>query len=187
MRVCKSPFQSYKLKAILLATKCQKLNLFLRDERNKNSRNYQSEGHVGGNSSASDDDEINSNTCASQVADNAKQTCSASYLKLKDDSKDKKPSDEPDEISTAEGDPMITGLGPLTWKFCAMYSWCLGVLNLGSRVFCLRKINWIGMDVPYVCVCYVRIVTKIYEQWLICNFFQRLLRERFSTRYIPMP
>lgn len=85
-----------------LATLCQKLNLFLKDERNKNfmgiglknRRNYDvKRGLDEENSSACLEDEIN--LSSTQVDNKAKETLSASYCKLKSVTEGNNPVDKP--------------------------------------------------------------------------------------------
>lgn len=89
-----------------LATLCQKLNLFLKDERNKNfmgiglqnRRNYDvKRGLDEENSSACLEDEIN--LSSTQVDNKAKETLSASYCKLKSVTEGNNPVDKPKKVS----------------------------------------------------------------------------------------
>ena len=89
-----------------LATLCQKLNLFLNDERNKNfmgiglqnRRNYDvKRGLDEENSSACLEDEIN--LSSTQVDNKAKETLSASYCKLKLVTEGNNPVDKPKKVS----------------------------------------------------------------------------------------
>ena len=89
-----------------LATLCQKLNLFLKDERNKNfmgiglqnRRNYDvKRGLDEENSSACLEDEIN--LSSTQVEYKAKETLSASYCKLKSVMEGNNPVDKPKKVS----------------------------------------------------------------------------------------
>ena len=89
-----------------LATLCQKLNLFLKDERNKNfmgiglqnRRNYDvKRGLDEENSSACLEDEIN--LSSTQVDNKAKETLSVSYCKLKSVTEGNNPVDKPKKVS----------------------------------------------------------------------------------------
>lgn len=77
-----------------LATLCQKLNLFLKDERNKN---FMGRGLDEENSSACLEDEIN--LSSTQVDNKAKETLSASYCKLKSVTEGNNPVDKPKKVS----------------------------------------------------------------------------------------